>query len=99
MQVEIAYASPDKQTILKMVVPENTTLVKAIELSGILGLYPEIVGEASAGPNLLVGIFGKLRSLDWPLKEGDRVEIYRQLLIDPMTARRNRAKQQKAKKT
>lgn len=91
MQIEVAYASSDKQSILQISVPDNTTLWQAIELSGILKLYPDL-------NNLPVGIFGKQRSLDWPLQDGDRVEIYRPLVIEPMQARRNRAKLQKAKR-
>jgi putative ubiquitin-RnfH superfamily antitoxin RatB of RatAB toxin-antitoxin module len=39
----------------------------------------------------MFGIHGKRASLDQPLAEGDRVEIYRPLAIDPKEARRRRA--------
>ena len=38
-----------------------------------------------------LGIYGKLKTLDTVLREGDRVEIYRPLMADPKDARRRRA--------
>jgi len=42
-----------------------------------------------------IGIWGRLRSLEAPLRDQDRVEIYRPLLIDPKEARRRRHAQQR----
>jgi len=73
-------------------VPVGTTLGEAIALSGMLKRYPDI--------NLLknkVGVFGKVRELDYVLKQGDRVEIYRPLIADPKEARRRRAAEAKKK--
>jgi putative ubiquitin-RnfH superfamily antitoxin RatB of RatAB toxin-antitoxin module len=39
-----------------------------------------------------VGIFGAPASPDAPLRDGDRVELYRPLISDPKQARRERAK-------
>jgi len=60
---------------------------EAIERSGLLARYPEI--ELKRGR---VGIFGKPAQLNAPLREGDRVEIYRLLIADPKAARRERAR-------
>lgn len=38
-----------------------------------------------------VGIFGRITRRDAPLRDGDRVEIYRALSEDPKNARRRRA--------
>jgi putative ubiquitin-RnfH superfamily antitoxin RatB of RatAB toxin-antitoxin module len=38
-----------------------------------------------------LGIFGKVAQRDQPLKDGDRIEIYRPLAEEPKLARRNRA--------
>lgn len=87
MFVEVAYALPEKQVILSVTVDEDCTVQKAIEISGIL--------EHFSGIDLFthkVGIFGKTVGLDTPLQRGDRVEIYRPLLVDPKEARRRRAK-------
>ena len=86
--VEVAYARPDRQEIIPLEVPEGTTAWEAAEQSGIQDLFPEIDLET-----LDMGIFSKvLRDpRHHALREGDRVEIYRPLKIDPKEARANRA--------
>ena len=90
IDVEVAYATPEKQALLKVQVPEGSTLEEAIELSGISGEFPGM-GVDPAG----VGIFGRKASLGQALKAGDRVEIYRPLIADPKEARRRRAELEK----
>ena len=91
MLVEVAYALPDKQTILALEVEEGTTLKQAIERSGILTQYPQINLKKDR-----TGIFGKIAKLDTKLREKDRVEIYRPLIADPKQVRKERAEQGKA---
>lgn len=85
--IEVAYALPDRQTLIALKVPSNTTLQQAILLSGICQQHPEIDLD-----NTVVGIFSTIASLQTALKAGDRVEIYRPLQIDPKQARRQRAR-------
>ena len=89
MRVEVAYARPDKQQILEISVPEGTTALEAVRLSGITSVFPEIEPES-----INMGVFGKvIKSPDsHALQEGDRVELYRPLKIDPKQARLNRAR-------
>lgn len=90
MDVEIAYAEPNKQTILKLSVKQGASIKDVIDKSNIL-----IIAEITQPLNELnVGIFGKLRTLNWVVKAGDRIEIYRDLHVDPKTARQQRAKEQ-----
>lgn len=84
--VEVAYALPDKQLIIEQKVPEGATVAEAIELSGILGKFPDI--DLSRNK---VGIYGKLVKLDSKVAERDRIEIYRPLIADPKASRRKRA--------
>ena len=86
ISVEVAYATPDKQLIVKVSVLPNSTVEDAVLASTILEQFPEIDLQKNA-----VGIFGKRIKLTARLKDKDRVEIYRPLLIDPMEARRLRA--------
>ena len=86
ISVEVAYAKPDEQLVLRLDVAPGTTLRQAIEQSGILDRQPEIDLA-----NLKVGIFGKLKKPDQVLCAGDRVEIYRPLIADPKQVRRERA--------
>ena len=88
IKVEVAYATPEKQKILALDVDEGSTVYQAAEQSGIVAEFPEIIlAEAK------MGIFGKaVRSpQEEVIREGDRVEIYRPLIIDPKVARANRA--------
>jgi len=90
ISVEVAYATPGKQLILKINVLPNSTVEDAILASTILEKFPEIDLQKNE-----VGVFGKRVKLTTRLKDKDRVEIYRPLLIDPMEARRLRAKKGK----
>jgi sulfur carrier protein len=44
-----------------------------------------------------VGVWGRKTATDAPLRENDRVEIYRGLLVDPKVARRERFRKQGAR--
>ena len=80
----VAYALPDKQVVLEVALPAHCNARKAIALSGISKLFPEIDIDKVA-----LGIFG--RSLERPelyqVQAGDRIEIYRPLTVDAKTRR------------
>lgn len=86
ISVEVAYALPNKQTILQVDVPEGTTALEAAQLSGITRQFEEIDLD-----NAKLGIFAKAVSPGQVLREGDRVEIYRPLIADPKEVRKARA--------
>ncbi len=97
IDVEVAYALPDKQKIISLKVPEGTTAMEAVELSGIDKEFPELDLA-----NAKMGLFGKhlgTKGLEKPedycVKEKDRIEIYRPLIIDPKEVRRRRAEKKK----
>ncbi|MGY6276514.1 RnfH family protein [Methylomonas sp. MgM2] len=85
MNVGVCYAEADRQTWLRLEVPDESTVQQAIELSGLLTLYPTIDLTKQK-----VGIFGKLTKLDALIKDGDRVEIYRPITADPTKVKRRR---------
>ena len=87
IRIEVAYATPDKQTLLSLEVPPGCTVEEAIGLSGIREEFPDLEQDPKA-----VGIFSRKVSLDYELREGDRVEIYRPLVADPKEMRKQRAK-------
>lgn len=88
--VEVAFALPDRQSIIRIAVPAGTTAQQAVELSGIYKQFSEIDLE-----NLQLGIFGKAVQPQTVLREHDRVEIYRPLIADPKQVRRARAEAKK----
>ncbi|MDD2928692.1 MAG: RnfH family protein [Sideroxydans sp.] len=93
INIELVYALPQEQALLKFNVPAGTTLGEAVRLSGILEKYPEI-DPAKAK----YGIFGKLSKADVVMRERDRIEIYRPLIADPKEVRRKRAEEGKVMK-
>lgn len=89
IEIEVAFATPLLQKIIKLTVPTNTKITGAIQLSGIEKYFPEY--ELT---NMPVGIFGKrqFETENHTLKAGDRIEIYRPLSKTPNQKRLERAK-------
>ena len=73
-------------------VAEGATLADALRASGLLERHPQIDLAVQR-----VGIWGRLQALDAPLRERDRIEVYRPLLVDPKEARRQRYRKQRQK--
>lgn len=86
MRVEVVYALPLKQDVISLEVAAGTTVGEAVAASGILARHPDIDVRVNR-----VGIWGRPAALDTLLREGDRVEIYRPLQVDPKEVRRRRA--------
>lgn len=91
--VEVVYALPQQQVLLRVSLPEGGTVEDVIRRSGVLEKFPEI----DLAHNKL-GIFSKLVKLDEKLRDKDRVEIYRPLIADPKEVRRQRAEEGKIMK-
>jgi hypothetical protein len=78
-----------EETALRL--PADATVLDALEAGGLLARDSELELEG-----LAVGVWGRLRPLDAALRDGDRVEIYRPLQVDPKEARRLRQRKQQA---
>ncbi len=85
-KVFVAYATVEHQVELELDWLAGETVEELIQRSAIIEQFPEIDLAKNK-----VGLFGKLCELDDEPHEGDRVEIYRPLKIDPKQSRRNRA--------
>lgn len=83
--IEVAYIGEGRQVLRTLRVRTGTSVAEAIALSGVE------VSRSGADCDRRVGIFGRIVSLDTLLNDGDRVEIYRPLVVDPKTRRRHRA--------
>ncbi len=92
LRIEVVYARPESQRVVLVELEEGACVVDAVRLSRLGVLHPEIGAADSA-----VGIFGRRVAPETPLRDGDRVEIYRPLLIDPKTARRAKAQKRRAR--
>ncbi|HVK99680.1 MAG TPA: RnfH family protein [Dongiaceae bacterium] len=88
IRVEVAFALPDQQWLIPLQVKKGTTVYEAAVQSGIADRVTGL--DLAQAP---MGIFGKLerRPKERILEEGERVEIYRPLLADPMDVRKQRA--------
>ncbi len=95
INVEVAYALPEKQVIRAVNVDAGTTIGAAIVQSGIMMDFPALELTLE---NAKVGIFGKVAAMTTVLEDGDRVEIYRPLIADPKEVRRKRAAEGKKMK-
>ncbi|MGE8500420.1 MAG: RnfH family protein [Pseudomonas sp.] len=86
--VEVAYALADRQVLVRLAVPYGTTVLGAVEQSGLAASFP---GLSIADSPL--GIFGKsvAKPAERVLEDGERVEIYRPLIADPKEVRKQRA--------
>jgi len=100
IKVEVAYAMPERQLIVPLNVPVGTTALEAVKQSNIAAEFSEI--NIKKDP---MGIFstpldgkGRPKPNEYEMCAGDRVEIYRPLIIDPKAARLDRAKVSKPAK-
>lgn len=93
IKVEVAYATPEKQLIVEVEVEPGTNMMDAALCSGLENEFKDL--KIAESP---MGIFGRkvAKPANEIVREGDRIEIYRPLLVDPKKARANRAA--KAKK-
>jgi len=94
IDVQVVYALPQRQELIKLRLPAGATVREAVEASGLLQKHPEIDLD---GANKL-GVFARLVKGDAVLRDKDRVEIYRPLIADPKAVRRQRADEGKAVK-
>ena len=92
VNIQIVYALPDRQELQSLAVPDGSTLLQAIEASGLLPKH----GLDAASCKF--GIYGKLAKPETVLRDRDRVEVYRPLIADPKEVRKARAAQGKAMK-
>lgn len=84
--VEVAYARPERQWLIPLTLPEGATVLDAVMQSGLPDQIPDLPPLAGH-----VGLHGIPVPPTQTLADGDRVEIYRPLTIDPKDARRARA--------
>jgi putative ubiquitin-RnfH superfamily antitoxin RatB of RatAB toxin-antitoxin module len=87
IHIEIVYAQERQAIVKALPMAQGSRLGDA--LAAVAGAA-EFSGVDLA--NAAVGIFGRLARKDQELKDGDRIEIYRQLVLEPKAARRARSR-------
>ncbi len=86
MKVEVVYALPDRQAQVSVRLEDGATIADA--LRAVAGTAPFSELDLARVP---VGVFGESVGRELKLSDGDRLEIYRPLIVDPKEARRRRA--------
>ncbi|HSG59531.1 MAG TPA: RnfH family protein [Woeseiaceae bacterium] len=94
ISVEVVFALPERQVLVALELGEAATVAEAIERSGLGQQFPDEAIDA-----LPVGIWGHVTTPDHVLADGDRVEVYRPLEMDPREARRQLAQAGKTMRT
>lgn len=84
--VEVAYALPQKQSLVEISVPADSTIESIIVASGLCELHPEIDLKKTK-----VGVWSRVAKMRDTVNDGDRIEIYRPLIADPKEIRKRRA--------
>jgi putative ubiquitin-RnfH superfamily antitoxin RatB of RatAB toxin-antitoxin module len=85
VRVTVAWISPTEQDVVSIELPARATVALAIAASKFASSYKFSLDTVR------VGINGHLARLDSDVADGDRVEIYRPLIVDPKDARRARS--------
>ena len=86
LRVEVVYALPEAADAVLVCLPESATASDALRASGLMERHASLrTGE------IRLGIYGQEVPPEHRLADGDRVEVYRPLAIDPKEARRRRA--------
>ena len=92
--IEVAYALPTKQRIVKLDVPAGTTALEAVKQSQLDTVFEDL----EISDDIKLGVWGKSVTADRVLASGERVEIYRPLLADPKEVRKKRAAEAKERR-
>lgn len=86
LHIEVVYVLPDTVFREQLRLPPGATVAQALSASSLAKAHPQaLLGKPR------VGVFSRAVTLTTVLRDGDRVELYRPLLIDPKEARRRRA--------
>ena len=95
MQIVLVYAPAPREVFERVVeLPAGSCVADALAASCLRGAFPQ--ADLSAGH---VGVWGRKADGQQALQDGDRVEVYRPLLVDPKVARRERFARQGARTT
>jgi putative ubiquitin-RnfH superfamily antitoxin RatB of RatAB toxin-antitoxin module len=100
IRIEVAYALPERQIIIALDVEESCTVLTAAQRSGIDRAVSAVDGPQIDWTTTQFGIFSTLveRPAEQLLRDGDRIEIYRPLSIDPKVVRQQRAEKKQREK-
>ena len=86
IRVQVAYSpTPERVDLVSLSLGDGAPVAEALAASGLLERHGLVLGEG-----LVCGVWAKIHPLEHRLRDGDRVEVYRPLRVDPKEARRQR---------
>ena len=88
VRVQVVYALPQGEDAVELELEPGATAADAVKASGLVQRHPEIDLAHHR-----VGVFGRVVEPRVALRDGDRVEVYRPLGMNPKEARRRRSSQ------
>lgn len=83
--VEVVLALPEQQIVRRVSLANGATALEALQASGLEREWPERVDPQR------LGVHARRVAPEHRVNDGDRIEIYRPLALDPKEARRRRA--------
>lgn len=87
VHIEVVYALPEQQWLCALRLSSGTTALEAVHLSQVAQHLPNQSLEGCA-----FGVFGRLiKPEHYCVQDGDRLELYRPLRVDPKEIRKQRA--------
>ena len=86
IEVEIVLGTPERQVLQAVTVDNGATIADVVAASGIAARFPDLDIDS-----LATGVWGNVLPRDYAVKDGDRIELYRPLEMDPREARRKLA--------
>lgn len=96
INISIAYAPTAKTHVLfALIIEAQSTPMHALLTAKAEGHLTQIDEADIMQQKLSIGVFGKKIAFDDMLAEGDRLEIYRDLTLDPMSKRKLISKSKK----
>jgi putative ubiquitin-RnfH superfamily antitoxin RatB of RatAB toxin-antitoxin module len=98
MDCVVAYATPERQYLWRVALPERATVADAL-VAARRAAERECAGlDAALWETAPVGVFGEPRMRQSPVQDGDRIELYRPLRADPRARRRERVQRERRKR-
>lgn len=94
MKVSVIYSPVARQVReWALDLPEGSKVAQVLESCAVFSEFPELRSSP-----LKLGIWGRLTGLQQRVHDHDRIEIYRELRVDPKVARRERFNRQGVKR-
>jgi putative ubiquitin-RnfH superfamily antitoxin RatB of RatAB toxin-antitoxin module len=85
LRVWVVAALPEGQDVIELELPDGAAVADALRAARIAERHPQLADAP-------VGIWARRVDRDEKLRDGDRVEVYRELRADAKSQRRERAR-------